>query len=62
MSNQCQINNDQVLCQYCNNFDFLIWIHGHGQCSQCGTNIEECCKGEVCDLNNNDMLSYTSRD
>ena len=27
----------------------IVWVHGHGQCSVCGTNIDECCRGEQCD-------------
>jgi hypothetical protein len=24
---------------------YITYVHGHGQCSKCGTNIEPCCEG-----------------
>lgn len=36
-------------CLFCGQEAELIWVHGHGQCAACGTNAEECCRGEVCD-------------
>ena len=35
-----------VICNWCNQTSDIIWVHGHGQCSVCGTNIEKCCRGE----------------
>lgn len=35
-------------CLWCGLPANIIWIHGHGQCSNCGINVEECCKGETC--------------
>ena len=35
-----------MICNWCNQTSDIIWVHGHGQCSVCGTNIEECCRGE----------------
>ncbi len=35
-------------CAYCGSRAGLVWVHGHGQCSNCGINIEECCRGEQC--------------
>ena len=35
-----------VICNWCNQPSVIIWVHGHGQCSVCGTNIEKCCRGE----------------
>jgi hypothetical protein len=23
----------------------LVWVHGHGQCARCGTNVQSCCEG-----------------
>ncbi len=41
------MNNIQsVICNWCNQPSAIIWVHGHGQCSICGTNIDECCRGE----------------
>jgi|GEM_PF-3453512 len=33
-------------CPYCGQITTLIWVHGHGQCAHCSTNIDECCRGE----------------
>lgn len=35
-------------CLYCGMEAELVWVHGHGQCSHCGINTEECCRGESC--------------
>lgn len=24
----------------------MVWVHGHGQCAVCHTNVDECCRGE----------------
>ena len=41
------MNTDhKIFCIWCNQPSKIIWVHGHGQCSVCGINIEECCKGE----------------
>ncbi len=37
-------------CQWCNQPTIIVWVHGHGQCSICDTNIEECCRGEICEI------------
>ena len=42
------MNNNITTCLWCNQASTIIWVHGHGQCSICGTNIEECCRGENC--------------
>jgi hypothetical protein len=39
------MNNEQI-CGYCGNKTTLNWVHGHGECSRCHTNIEECCSGD----------------
>lgn len=40
--------NDNLshICNWCNQPSVIIWVHGHGQCSVCGINVDECCKGE----------------
>lgn len=35
-------------CVYCGAEAPLVWVHGHGQCANCGINVEECCRGETC--------------
>ena len=39
-----------TLCSWCGQPAQIIWVHGHGQCSLCGTNIDECCRGENCSM------------
>lgn len=34
-------------CVFCGAEAPLVWVHGHGQCAGCGTNVEECCRGEL---------------
>lgn len=34
------------ICKWCNQQSIIIWVHGHGQCSVCGINVDECCRGE----------------
>ncbi len=40
--------NDYLLhiCNWCHQPSAIIWVHGHGQCSVCGINVDECCRGE----------------
>ena len=38
--------NYTLICNWCNNPSQIIWVHWHGQCSVCGINIDECCRGE----------------
>ena len=45
-----QINKiPKSICMWCVQPNHIIWVHGHGQCSVCGYNIDECCKGETCE-------------
>lgn len=43
-----------IICPYCGLPATVIWVHGHGQCSYCKTNLDECCRGEIIDMENND--------
>lgn len=45
-------SNDTIICSWCNQPTIIIWVHGHGQCSVCGYNIDECCRGENVLCNN----------
>jgi len=40
--------NEKLLriCNWCNQPSVIIWVHGHGQCSVCKINVDECCRGE----------------
>ena len=50
LKDQNKIRNDKLMiCLWCGQPAQIIWVHGHGQCSSCGTNIDECCRGEQCD-------------
>ena len=40
-------DDKQVRCLWCGQVSAMIWVHGHGQCGFCGTNIDECCRGEI---------------
>lgn len=40
-------------CLYCGQVAELVWVHGHGQCSNCGINTQECCRGESCAFDQN---------
>jgi hypothetical protein len=42
-------NSTSKICPWCGQPAQIIWVHGHGQCSNCGTNVEECCRGESCE-------------
>jgi hypothetical protein len=44
-------NSRKKRCAYCGSDSSIIWVHGHGQCANCGINIEECCRGERCEPN-----------
>lgn len=46
--NKSKSPNNIIICNWCGTQTKIIWVHGHGQCANCGTNIEECCKGETC--------------
>jgi hypothetical protein len=37
-------------CTYCGAKAPLVWVHGHGQCANCGINVRECCQGETCQI------------
>ena len=32
-------------CPACGRVLVLVWVHGHGQCVACRTNVEPCCSG-----------------
>jgi hypothetical protein len=37
------------ICPWCYRQTTLVWVHGHGQCTNCWINIDECRRGEQCD-------------
>lgn len=51
--------NSKLFCSWCGQPTEVIWVHGHGQCRWCGVNIDECCRGENCKVNE-DKLSKLS--
>jgi hypothetical protein len=38
-------------CQFCGYPASLVHVHGHYQCSVCGTNALPCCDGDNCHTN-----------
>ena len=36
-------------CPACERPEQIIWVHGHGQCTHCHTNVMPCCDGAVCE-------------
>jgi hypothetical protein len=36
-------------CPACGQPEFIVWVHGHGQCRHCHMNVMPCCDGAVCD-------------
>ncbi|MFM2130240.1 MAG: hypothetical protein RL477_1786 [Pseudomonadota bacterium] len=37
-------------CPRCGARAGMVWVHGHGQCAACGSNVHDCCQGADCDL------------
>lgn len=44
------LEESKIICNWCGVRTQIIWVHGHGQCGNCRMNIEECCRGEVCQV------------
>lgn len=42
-----QPDSNIIICSWCGRQSAIIWVHGHGQCSNCGYNVDECCRGEA---------------
>ena len=40
------------ICPACNRATEIMFVHGHGQCSFCKTNIDPCCSGETAEHEN----------
>ena len=40
--------NPKPRCPACGRPENIVWVHGHGQCTYCHTNILPCCDGETC--------------
>ena len=43
-------NREIQICPACNRATEIMFVHGHGQCSFCKTNIDPCCSGETAEL------------
>ena len=37
------------ICPICSQETEPVMVHGHYECSICGTNISPCCDGETCE-------------
>ena len=35
-----------IPCPWCGSRRGVVHVHGHGQCANCGTNVEPCCAGD----------------
>lgn len=45
-----KIKDDKLtICSWCGQPAQITLVYRHGQCSLCGTNIDEYCRGEQCD-------------
>ena len=44
--------NNLIICSWCNQPSIIVWLHVHGQCSNYGLNIDECCRGESMGVQN----------
>ena len=41
------MTNRQIqICPACNRATEIVWVHSHGQCGFCKTNIDQFCSGE----------------
>lgn len=40
-----------ILCPRCSAPIQVLMVHGHYQCPICKSNIDDCCQGEVCQIN-----------
>ena len=49
MKTQLKEKESLIFCLWCGQQTSIIWVHGHGQCANCRTNIDECCRGETCE-------------
>jgi len=41
-----ELNADIIICPFCGLPAQIVWVHGHGQCSNCKMVLDECCRGE----------------
>ena len=46
-----------VVCCWCNQPSSIVWIHGRGQFSVCGINVDECCRGENIEMKTDENKS-----
>ena len=54
------MTNRQIqICPACNRATEIVWVHSHGQCSFCKTNIDACCSGETADDENKNDTKKT---
>ena len=44
------VSNMQI-CPRCHSTIQPVVVHGHYQCPICKSNIDDCCQGEVCQIN-----------
>jgi len=39
------VGTEAPRCSYCGAKLEVVFVHGHGQCANCGTNVDPCCSG-----------------
>ena len=53
VSGTSAVSDDQVVltpqCPACGRPENIVWVHGHGQCAHCHTNVMPCCDGAMCE-------------
>ena len=53
VSGTSAVSDDQVVltpqCPACGRQENIVWVHGHGQCAHCHTNVMPCCDGAICE-------------
>ena len=48
VNGEAKFSNPKPRCHACGRPENIVWVHGHGQCTYCHTNILPCCDGETC--------------
>jgi len=49
------------ICLVCNRAKEIVWVHGHGQCIFCKSNIDPCCGEETNQHEDKDNTKYLKR-
>ena len=44
-SEEGRYSQETTFCSWCGGKSVVVYVHGHGRCSLCATNIDSCCQG-----------------